>query len=228
MVKIWYLKQFQFFSGLSDEELSKLENLIRIVRVARKQFLYFPEDPSDSVYLLKEGRVKISKISDDGKEITLAILEPGEIFGELAILDEGPRQTLAEALDDALIYAINRQDFIGFIETKPDLAFRLTKLIGLRRREIESKIEELVFRDVPSRLATLLIQLASNHGMPDQKGMRLNLKLTHQDLGNLIGSTRETTTTWLNEFRKKGFIDFDRRQIIVCDLKELKEFSEFH
>ena len=228
MSKIWYLKQFNLLSGLSDEEISKLENLIRIIRVAKKQFLYFPEDPSDSIYLLKEGRVKISKISDDGKEITLDILEPGEIFGELAIVDEGPRQTLAEVLEDALIYAINRKDFIDFTENKPDLAFKLTKLIGLRRRDVESKIEALVFRDVPSRLAALLLQLAANHGKPDQKGMRLNLKLTHQELGNLIGSTRETTTTWLNEFRKKGLIAFDRRQIIVLDLKELKEFSEFH
>lgn len=228
MSKIWYLKQFNLLSGLSDGEISKLENLIRIISVAKKQFLYFPEDPSDSIYLLKEGRVKISKISDGGKEITLDILEPGEIFGELAIVDEGPRQTLAEVLEDALIYAINRKDFIGFAENKPDLAFKLTKLIGLRRRDIESKIEALVFRDVPSRLASLLLQLAANHGKPDQKGMRLNLKLTHQELGNLIGSTRETTTTWLNEFRKKGLIAFDRRQIIVLDLKELKEFSEFH
>ena len=228
MSKIWYLKQFNLLSGLSDEEISKLENLIRIIRVAKKQFLYFPEDPSDSIYLLKEGRVKISKISDDGKEITLDILEPGEIFGELAIVDEGPRQTLAEVLEDALIYAINRKDFIDFTENKPDLAFKLTKLIGLRLRDVESKIEALVFRDVPSRLAALLLQLAANHGKPDQKGMRLNLKLTHQELGNLIGSTRETTTTWLNEFRKKGLIAFDRRQIIVLDLKELKEFSEFH
>jgi len=220
--KLWYLKQIDLFSELSDKEIQEIASLSRMEAVKRGKIVYFPEDPSDSVYLLKEGRVKVSRLSEDGKEVTLAILKPGELFGELALANEGPRETIAEAIDDSLLCVINKADFERTIKRKPDLALKVFKLVGLRLRRLETKVEELVFRSAPSRLAQLLIRLAKEYGRPSQDGIMLCLSLTHREFANLIGSTRETVTLVLNDFRRQGMIEIYRRRILIRKEKELE------
>jgi CRP/FNR family cyclic AMP-dependent transcriptional regulator len=221
-IKLWYLKKFNIFKEFDPEEMESLVHITHMGKVQAGQPLFLPDDPSDKVFLLKEGRVKISKVSEDGKELTLAILEHGEIFGELALVDEGPRGTIAETLEDTFICVIGRQDFEKLLETKPNLALNVTKLIGLRRKAIEAKVEDLVFRDVSSRLAKLLLELADTYGTQVSNGMRIDVKLTHQELANLIGSTRETTTATLNELKRLGFIEMEKRRLIVVDQSGLE------
>lgn len=221
-IKLWYLKKFNIFKEFDPEEMESLVHITHMDKVQAGQPLFLPDDPSDKVYLLKEGRVKISKVSEDGKELTLAILEQGEIFGELALVDEGPRETIAETLEDTFICVIGRQDFERLLETKPKIALHVTKLIGLRRKAIEAKVEDLVFKDVSSRLAKLLLELADTYGTQVSNGMRIDVKLTHQELANLIGSTRETTTATLNELKRLGFIEMEKRRLIVVDQSGLE------
>ena len=135
----------------------------------------------------------------------MAVLENGEIFGEMALIDEEPRDTIAETLDDSDICVIRRRDFEMLLKKKPDLAMHVTKLIRLRRREIKNQLENLVFRNAPSRLAALLMSLAEKHGVRDSQGIILNVKLSQQKLANLIGTTQETTSALLNEFKRLGF-----------------------
>lgn len=142
-------------------------------------------------------------------------MEPGEIFGELEALDDLPRDTLAEALDDSQLYIMQRETFLSLIRSKPELSFRLTKLIGFRMRQIESRVEDLVFRDVPSCLAHLLLQLSKDYGKETPQGILLRIKITHQEIANLIGSIRETVSAVLGDFKKEGLITFDGRQIIL-------------
>ena len=224
--KIWYLKHFDIFKDLTDREIDVIDRISYMKRYSRRERIYGQGDPGDLVYLLKEGRVKIYKLSPDGKELTLAVLENGEIFGEMALIDEGPRGTIAETLDDSDICVIRRRDFEMLLKKKPDLAMHVTKLIGLRRREIENQLENLVFRNAPSRLAALLMSLAEKHGVRDSQGIILNVKLSQQELANLIGTARETTSALLNEFKRLGFIDIRHRRIKILEQWQLKKIAD--
>lgn len=226
--KFWFLKKIKLFMDLSDKEIQMMEDKTRMEVVKRRQVIYLPGDPAKTVYLLKTGRVKISRISEDGKEWTMAILEPGEVFGELEVLEGTTRDTVAEALDDCSICVMQRPDFEAMLRKDPNTSIRLTKLVGLRLKKIENRVENLVFRDVPSRLAQLLIQLSDEIGIRDDRGILFRVKITHKDLASLIGSTRETVSTTLGDFKKKGMIDIVQRRIIIKDSKGLAEMTGEH
>jgi CRP/FNR family transcriptional regulator, cyclic AMP receptor protein len=219
--KFWFLKQIKLFSNLKDEELNDLDKITRMEEVKRRQPIYLPGDPANTVYLLKAGRVKISRVTEDGKEFTLAILEPGEVFGELEVLEGTPRDTVAEALEDISVCVIQRKDFEEVLQNNPDLTIRLTKLIGFRLKKIENRIEDLVFRDVPTRVAHLLLSLSKEFGKQNEDGVRLSVKMTHQELANLIGSTRETVSATLNDFKRQGLIQQDHQTITIRDQRRL-------
>ena len=215
--KYWFLKQIKLFSDLPEKDLQQMDSITRMEAVKRRQFIYLPGDAASTVFLLKAGRVKLSRVNEEGKEITLAILEPGEVFGEMEILEGMPRDTVAEALDDVSICVMNRSDFEQMLKKDPNTSIRLTKLIGMRLKRIESRIEDLVFRDVPARLAHLLLQLSEGIGANDQGEIRLPVKITHQELANLIGSTRETVSATLGDFKRKGLVNSNQRRISIRD-----------
>lgn len=219
--KLWYLKHIRLFEGITPSEMNEMEKITRMEEVKKRQPLYLQGDPSSNVYLLKQGRVKIANTAPSGKEVTFEILEPGEIFGELEVLEDTPRSTSAEALDDTLICVIPRKEFDQYLAMHPTVTVKLTKLIGLRLRKIQSRVEDLVFRDVPARLAHLLLELSKNDGVIHQQGIRLKAKLTHQEMANLIGCSRETVSTIIGQFRDQGFLQIDGRTIIILNEKEL-------
>ncbi len=134
------------------------------------------------------------------------------------VLDDSPRDTIAEALDDTYICVIKREDFEALLKRKPDLSFKLTKLIGLRLKRIGTRIEDLVFKDVNTRLANLLLDLSQKYGVKEKEGIQIGIKITHQEMANLIGSTRETVSMTLGEFKRQGLIDLEGRKILI--LKE--------
>jgi len=221
--KIWYLQKINLFKEMTSEEIRELDRMTRMESVKKKSSIFLPGDPSQQVYLLKEGRVKISRVSENGREVTLALLEPGEIFGELEVLQDSARDALAEAMDDSQLCVIQKEQFLSMIRRKPELSFRLTKLIGFRLTRIESRVEDLVFRDVPSRLAHLLLQISNDHGRVTPQGIEIRIKMTHQEMANLIGSIRETVSAVLGEFKKEGQIALDGRQITIIRPDLLKQ-----
>ena len=213
---------------MSEAEMKQLDGITHMKHYDKKSLIYLPGDVSDQVYLLKEGRVKISKISEDGREITLVILEPGEIFGESAIVaDDEERSSVAEALENAYLCIISRRDFEEFINNKPELALSITKLMGFRRRQIETMLEDLVFRGVHERIALLLLRLADLHGKAVGDKKLIDISLTHYDYANLIGSTRETTTACLNDFKREGLIEFQKRKVVILNERGLKERAKY-
>ena len=219
--KLWFLKHIRLFDGISPSEMQEMEKITRMEEVKKRQPLYLPGDPSSNVYLLKKGRVKIANTASSGKEVTFDILDPGEIFGELDVLEDAPRSTSAETLDDALICVIPRKDFDQYLAMHPTVMFKLTKLIGLRLEKIQSRVEDLVFRDVPARLAHLLVELSKTEGVAEKQGIRLKVKLTHQEMANLIGCSRETVSSTLGQFRDEGLLQLDGRTMTILDLKGL-------
>jgi CRP-like cAMP-binding protein len=202
--KLWYLKRIRLFAGLSSAEMQEMDRITRMQEVRKRQPIYLQGDPANTVYLLKKGRVKVSSTAPSGKEVTFEILEAGEIFGELEVLEPSPRGTSAEALDDTLICAINREDFDRYLRDHPDLVVKLTKLIGFRLRKIHNRVEDLVFRDVPARLAHVLLELMESTGVSEPSGVRIRAKLTHQELANLVGCSRETVSTLLASSGSEG------------------------
>lgn len=213
--KLWFLRHIRLFDGMSSSEMQEMEKITRMEEVKKRQPLYLPGDPSSNVYLLKKGRVKIANTAPSGKEVTFDILEPGEVFGELEVLEDAPRSTSAEALDDTLICVIPRKDFDQYLAMHPNVTVKLTKLIGLRLKKIQSRVEDLVFRDVPARLAHLLVELSKSDGVKEATGIRLKAKLTHQEMANLIGCSRETVSTIMGQFRDQGLIHMDGRTITL-------------
>ena len=181
----------------------------------------FPGQPADTVYLLKQGRVKISRVNEKGQEATICLLEPGEIFGEVEAMDGTLRETLVQALEPVLVCEITRENFLRFLDRCPAVGIHLLKKIGGRLRDIESKFGDLVFQNAPARLAKLLLQLGESMGDRDQDRIRLNVRLTHQNLANLIGTSRETVSALLSQFQRQGLLIQDRRQICLLDTDAL-------
>jgi len=222
---LWYLKKIPLFQDLGPEAMTRLAETVQIAEIRRRQVIYLPGDPGRTVYFVNGGRVKISKVTRDGKELTLAYRGPGELFGEIALIEGGPREEMAEAMENALLTEMERGDFERLIQTQPLLGLRLARLLTQRRRDIENKIENLVFKDVNSKLAELLIRLAIEFGVDDARGTLVALKITHQEMANLIGSTRETVSLTLSQFKRKGLIRTDGRKIIIADREGLKALA---
>jgi CRP/FNR family cyclic AMP-dependent transcriptional regulator len=212
-------------ADLPGDAVGKLSENVEMKEIRRRQVVYLPGDPGVAVYLVNGGRVKVSKVTRDGKELTLAYRGPGEIFGETCLIDGGPREEMAEAMENALVTEVERGQFEKLLMTHPVLGYRMTKILAQRRREVESKIENLVFKDVNSKLAELLLRLGSEYGVDDARGTLVALKITHQEMANLIGSTRETVSLTLAQFKKRGLIQTDGRKVIIADREGLRALA---
>ena len=215
--KLWYLKRIHVFAGLSWKNMRELKRITRMVSYGKNEPVYIPGDPSDVVYLLKKGRVKVSKVSEDGREATLAILGPGEIFGELEALQAVSRESMVQALEPVMVCEIRREDFERFLDQTPDVGGKILKMIGGRLRRIESKVSDLVFRSAPARLARTLLELGQSMGISENGSIRLQTRLTHQNLANLIGTSRETVSSLMSQFAHHGLIAQDNRYILILD-----------
>jgi CRP/FNR family transcriptional regulator len=223
MDKIWHLKRFNFFTCLSQNEMVDFSKDSIEKRFKKKEMIFLPGDQGDKVYLLKAGVVKISKYSDSGKEIILGMVNPGEIFGEMALIDKAPRDSVAEALMDSYVCIVNRDNFTRYLQHNSEMSLRLTKIFGFKFKRLRQKVEDLVFKNVYQRLATLLLHLHDTYGYDKNGKTYIYIKLTHYDIASLIGSTRETTTASLNDFKREGLIDFDGRKLIIVDKQGLEE-----
>jgi CRP/FNR family transcriptional regulator, cyclic AMP receptor protein len=221
----WYLKKVPLLSELAPETIATVAETVEMKEIRRRQVIYLPGDPGSAVFLVNGGRVKVSKVTRDGKELTLAYRGPGEIFGEACLIDGGPREEMAEAMENALVTEIQRPEFERLLQTQPMLGYRMTKVLAQRRREVESKIENLVFKDVNSKLAELLLRLATEYGVDDSRGTLVALKITHQEMANLIGSTRETVSLTLAQFKRKGLIQTEGRKVIISDREGLRALA---
>ncbi len=199
----------------SSEEIAAFDAVGRRVAYKPKDFCYLQGDPSDSVFILRTGRVRLSRITSDGREFILAFMKPGEPFGELALVDGAPRETLAEAVEESEATVVRREDFEALLGRRPELGIKVAKLLGLRNKALADRVEDLVFRDVPARLAGLLLALAADFGVGGERGTRFAFKITHRELASCIGSSRETVSQILTAFTRQQLITRNGRQIII-------------
>lgn len=222
--KLWYLEQINIFRDLNDEDLQRIDNHTSMRSMEKGKYIYFPDDPSKVVFLLKRGKVKIGTFSDDGKEIIKAILEPGEIFGELAIMGQEKRKDFAQALtSDVRFCAIGVEEMKDILMSNPKLNFEVIKTIGDRLEKVERRLESLVFKDARQRILEFIYTNAQEKGNKVGYGLKFKHDLTHQDIANLTATSRQTVTIVLNELREQELINFDRKSVLVHDAVEFEK-----
>ncbi|HEY0133361.1 MAG TPA: Crp/Fnr family transcriptional regulator [Nannocystis sp.] len=218
---LWYLRKIPLLEGLSTDQYRELIGLVEVRELQRRQIVYLPGDPGEHVFFIQGGRIKCSKVSRDGKELTLTYVAAGEFFGELCVLEGQPREEMAEAMKNSIITLLPREKICALLEAESHIAFRFIKVIGDRRRSMETKIEQLVFRDVHAKLAALLLELGREYGKDTEDGVQIDVKITHQEMANLIGSTRETISLTLAAFKRKELIQLNGRTVVLTDQEGL-------
>jgi len=209
--------------ALSDAAQRSLGEVAIRRRVRRSEIIYSPALPSDSAYLIRRGRVKVSRLSSDGREITLCLCHSGDFFGEESLVADAPRACQAQALDDTTLLVLPITPLQRLMHEETPFAVALARLMGQRREQVEEQVEDLAFRDVGGRLARLLIALADQQGLSQADGHTLlNTRLTHQELANCVGTTRETLTLTIDRFKADGWIRLEGRMIAICEPSALK------
>ena len=219
--QFWYLKQCPLFEQLSPEQNDRLEHRERSRVFQRGSVIYLPSDQSDSVLLLTSGRVRLYHLTADGKQALLALIDPGEIFGELALLEGGHREEFAEAMETTQVVAIPKDAVQQLMEEQSHVSLSVTRLLGLRQKKVERRFKSLLFHSNRERLVYLLVELLEKYGQPEADGIRITIRLSHQDLANIIGSTRETVTVLLGELSLDGSLVIKKRKIYVPNPQRL-------
>lgn len=184
-------------------------------------YVYLPEEHADRIYFLSEGRIKIGNYADSGKEITKAILNPGEVFGELSLIGEEKRRDFAIAMEDTTACVMTAENMKGMMREHSGLSLFMMKILGSRVLEMEQRLESLIFKDSRTRIVEFLKNLADKKGQRVGYEMLVRKFMTHQEIANLTATSRQTVTTVLNELRTKNILTFNRRRLLIRDMNLL-------
>ena len=209
--KLWYLQNFNLLAGIDEESMMELSQKSKMQESKKREIIFFPDEPSDTIYFLKHGKVKISRISEDGRSTSLQLIGPGEIFGESAILGQEKHENIAEVVEDAIICSISKEMFQRLMDKNPNLSLGITKFIGFRIRRIEAHVEDLVFKDARDRVIAFLKRYIETFGKKLLDGWMVRPFLTHQEIADLTATTRQTVNSILNDLVREGKIKYTRR-----------------
>ena len=224
-----YLRDVDIFQDLSPEEVEMLGQRAPMQTVAAGAIFYSPEDASEVLFILKAGRVRIYRLSIDGKALTTAIIEAGTIFGEMAILGQGMHDSYAEALTPCVLYLMSRDDVKHLLLADPRIALRITETLGRRLLEAERRLSDFAFKSLPQRIATLLVTLAEREPPRVARWAsgpnRMEVPFTHEQLAEMVGTHRETATKVLNDFREQGLVELKRGKVVLLNTNALRTMS---
>jgi len=217
-----YFKQVSFFADLPEEEIQALSPITKRRTFRAGEVIFHRDDPGQVLYMIKEGKVKICIISPDGQEVSLTVFGKGEYFGEFALLDGLPRSTDAVALERVECYTLQRSDFHNTILKNPKIAILILEALSKRLRNTNQMVEDLIFLDVYGRVAKKLLELADAHGIKVDDGVRIDVRLTQQELAAMVGASRESVNKVLGYFTDKNFISTDKHRITIHNTNDLK------
>lgn len=220
-----FLRRTPIFAALSDAELGELAALAVERRLRRNTVVFHENDPASAFYMVKSGKVKIYKVSRDGREQVLAILGDGQIFGDVPTFDGGPYPATAATMEDSQIYLIRRDDLLEVVRRHPEIAIQIIAVLGQRLRQALELVRDLSFKQVPHRLAGLLLKLAEQYGEEKDGGVLINISLSRQELADIVGTSRETVTRELKKMERSGLVGIERRQITILDREELVSWA---
>ncbi len=221
--KIRLLSMVDVLEPLSGEELEEFSRRVPDTHVERGRVLYAPGDRSEALFMLKKGRVRIYRVTPDGWEFTLAVVEAGTMFGEMALTAQRLREAYAEATEPSDICVLRRGDLERVVRDNPDVGLRMLHVLSERLRLCEIRLEDIGFKNAPARLASLVLQLAESEGVMTAEGPRIPTHYTHRQLAAMIGSSRETVTRAFTRLQDAGAVELRNRHIHVKDPAALEQ-----
>ena len=221
--RIAFLQQTTLFADISAADLQAIAVDIIPRTFKQGEIIFHEGDPGQTLYLIQSGQVRIFVNGLDGSETSVILFgRPGEIFGELAVVDGMPRSATALALGQTVLYTMSRENFRQHTLNYPQLALNFMKVLSSRLRSSTQQMDSLASLGIPQRLARKLLQLAQDYGKAEVAGVNITMRLTQTDLASLIGATRESTNKTLREFRQNGWLHMDQGQITILDAEALK------
>jgi CRP/FNR family transcriptional regulator/CRP/FNR family cyclic AMP-dependent transcriptional regulator len=217
-----YLSRIRLFAGIPPEQVERLEERAKRRSFRRGEVIFHKGDPGATLYLILSGQVKIVLPSEGGEEAVLGVLDEGEFFGELSLIDGRPRSATIMATQSTEALVLHRDDFLAFLDSNPKCAVDLLHTLCERLRETDEFVEDAVFLDVPGRLAKKLLELADEYGQSGADGTIIGLRITQQELATMVGATRESVNKHLRGYRARGIIEIDRQRITIVRPDDLR------
>ena len=220
------IRKAPLFTALDDAaSASLLANMVS-VKIAKGTILFAEGDGGDQLYVIAEGKLKLGTSSGDGRENLLSILGPGEMFGELSLFDPGPRTSTATAVTDAKLLSLGQEKLLPWLAENPMVSLQLLASLAQRLRRTNEAVGDLVFSDVPGRVAKALIDLGERFGKQTDEGLFVHHDLTQEELAQLVGASRETVNKALADFAGRNWLKLDGRAVLITDFERLSKRSK--
>ncbi len=224
--KIQLLSMVDILEPLSEAGLQEFSRRVPDRHFERGQILYAPGDRSEALFILKRGRVRIYQATPDGWEFTLAVVESGTMFGEMALTAQRMREAYAEVTESSDICVLKSEDLEHIIRENPDVGLRMIRVLSERLRTCETRLEDVGVKEIPARLASLVLQLAESEGVMNAEGPRIPTHYTHRELATMIGSSRESVTRAFTKLQQVGAVELRSRHIYVKDIEVLERTAK--
>ena len=215
------IRKAPLFSALDDEAAHELRQSMVALKLNKGQVLFKEGQDGDRLYVVVHGKIKLGTTSTDGRENLLSILGPGEMFGELSLFDPEPRTSTATAVTDARLVSLAHEAVIGLVTTNPQTSLELLRRLAQRLRKSNEVLADLVFADVPGRVAKAIMDLGERFGVMKEEGLHVNHDLTQEELAQLVGASRETVNKALADFAARGWVKLEPRAVLVTDVERV-------
>jgi CRP/FNR family transcriptional regulator len=219
------LKKIELFKNLSDDELKELDPYLTRESVKKKKEIFTEGDQPEWFYIVSKGKVKITKLSQEGKEIILELISPTDIFGGVAVLRNFPYPANAVAMEDSEILKISRKNLMRLVDRFPNLMYCIALQLGDRMKSSYDSLKNIALERVEARIAALLLKLANKVGEETKEGLLIDMRLTKQDVADMVGTTVETSIRTFSKFKKQGLLSDADGKIIIKDRDGLTAFS---
>ncbi len=216
------LRKAPLFEALDEEDTAALRSSVNEVRLGRGQTLFGEGDEGDRLYVILSGKVKLTRTAVDGRENLLGVLGPSEMFGELSLFDPRPRTASAVAVTDSVLAGLGHDDLRPFLSSRPQVSLQLLKALAARLRRTNDVMADLVFTDVPGRVAKALLELADKFGKEGEDGLHVHHDLTQEELAQLVGASRETVNKALAEFALRGWLRIEAKAVVLLDVERMR------
>jgi CRP/FNR family transcriptional regulator len=219
------LRRAPLFEALDDDSAAALKAGVTVVELSRAERLFEEGASGNQLYVILDGKIKLTRAAADGRENLLSVLGPGEMFGELSLFDPRPRTASATAVTDSRLAALAHDDLRSWLTGRPDVALHLLRALAQRLRRANDVMADLVFTDVPGRVAKALLDLSDRFGTPQEDGLQVNHDLTQEELAQLVGASRETVNKALADFAARGWLQLSAKSVLLIEPERLRKRS---
>jgi CRP-like cAMP-binding protein len=224
-LKAGLLREVDVFAGLGAEQLKEISRTLPMTTCRTGGLITSPDDDDERLYIVKHGRVRLYRLTPDGRQLTLDILDKGRIVGRMSWLGQELNEVYAEAIEDAIVCSFSPDELRRLIDKFPGIGLNMIRYLSDRLAVSEREREVMAFRSVEQRLVARLLELAERFGKPDGSGVAIDARLTQQELADMIGTSRETLATTVSSLRERGLLEMQNQRVVIRDLEQLRELS---